>query len=123
MIKYLKKKIKKLTTNLIEKYSLIQLDAKEKRDKKREERRKKEEYERSFTCPFCAIRYKESQYYENQTKEEDIEIKEKYKTISINFFECPVCKKLFGVKETCYYEPSLTIIRSSFLLRDKEEKK
>ena len=113
------KKIKILITKAVEKYSLIKLDAKEKRDKKREERRKKEEYKGSFTCPFCETRYTEHQYYQYKTKEEDIKIREEYRTISINFFECPVCKKLFGVKETCYYEPSLTIIRSSFLLRDK----
>ena len=116
----IKKKIQEITTKAVEKYALIQLEAKEKRDKKRADERKRQKLRESITCPYCFVRYSSSQYYSDKTKKEDIKIKQKYSNVYLNFFECANCNKLFGVKTSHHYEPGLDIVRSSFSLTDKE---
>ncbi len=117
----IKKKILSLTTKVVEKYSLIQLDAKEKRDKKREEKKQLEERRESVSCPYCNTRHSSSQYYQGQTKKEDIKISKEHSTVYFNFLECLECGELFGVEENHYYGGfGIGTVRSSFLLRDKD---
>lgn len=116
----IKKKIKALAIRAVEKYSLIQLDAKEKRDKRREEEERLEEFRESFYCPHCNTRHTASQYYSNKTKEEDIKIKKEHSNVYFNFMECLECGEFFGVEENHYYGGfNLGTIRRSFLLKDK----
>lgn len=116
----IKKKFQAFVTKTVGAYSLIQLDAKEKRDKKREEKKKEEEWQNSFCCPHCNTRHTESQYYQYQTRKEDIKIETDHGMVYLNFFECLKCGELFGVEETSYYGLGMGNMRSSFLLKDKD---
>lgn len=114
------KNIKALAVKTVGAYSLIQLDAKENRDRKRKDREREKEWRESFCCPHCNYRHTESQYYRNQTKKEDVKAKLEHGTVYFNFLECLKCGELFGVEETHYYGGlSLGTVRSPFKLKDK----
>ena len=113
-------KIKGIGLGVVEKYALIQLDAKEKRDKKRARKEEARKMEESFVCPYChIIRYTDDQYYAHKTKKKDVRIERQYGFTYINFFECAKCKKLMGVETTNF--TSAGMLRSAFALRDKDD--
>ena len=117
----IKEKIKALAVKAVGDYSLIQLDAKEKREQKRKRDKELQELRESVACPHCRTRYSASQYYKGKTKKEDISIEEEHCSVHFNFLECSKCGELFGVKDTYFYGIGCDTIRNSFKLKDKDD--
>lgn len=111
-------KVKSITTGIVEKYALIQLDAKEKRDKKIAEIKRRRDMDESFYCPKCLLKYSGSQYYTHKTKKKDVKISREHGVTYINFFKCS-CGEFMGIKTSYYHGAGL--LRNSFELKDKNE--